>query len=70
MYENIRRCVRVGQGLSDEFEGKAGVHQGSVLSPQLFIVALDALSQLMGRFQLSAFTRKWVMHLTELTIED
>ena len=45
MYENISRCVRVGEGLSDEFEGKAGVHQGSVLSPQLFIVGLDALSQ-------------------------
>ena len=45
MYENIRRCVRVGEGLSDKFEEKAGVHQGSVLSPQLFIVALDALSQ-------------------------
>ena len=43
MYENIRHCVRVGDGLSDEFEGKVGVHQGSVLSPQLF--ALDALSQ-------------------------
>ena len=28
MYENISRCVRVGEGLSDEFEGKAGVHQG------------------------------------------
>ena len=28
MYENVRRCVRVGEGLSDEFEGKVGVHQG------------------------------------------
>ena len=33
MYENIRRCVWVGEGLSDEFEAKVGVHQGSVLSP-------------------------------------
>ena len=38
-------CARVGEGLSDEFEGKAGVHQGAVLIPQLIIVALDALSQ-------------------------
>ena len=45
MYENIRRCVRVGEGLSDEFEGKADVHQGDVLSPQLIIVSLDALSK-------------------------
>ena len=45
MYENIRRCVRDGEGLSDEFEAKVGVRQGSVLSPQLAIFALDALSQ-------------------------
>ena len=45
MYENIKHCVWVSEGLSDEFEGKAGVHQGSVLSPQLFILVLDALSQ-------------------------
>ena len=44
-YENVRRCVRVGEGLSDEFEGKVVVHQGSVLSPQFFNVVLDALSQ-------------------------
>ena len=45
MYENVRRCVRAGEGLSDEFEGKVGVHQGSVLSSQFFNVVLDALSQ-------------------------
>ena len=45
MYENVKRCVRVGEGLSDKFEGKAGVHHGPVLSPQLIIVTLDALSQ-------------------------
>ena len=45
MYENVRRCLRVGEGLSDEFEGKLGVHQGSVLSSLLFIVVFDALSQ-------------------------
>ena len=45
MNENVRRCVRVGEGLSDELEGKACVHQGSVLSPQFFNVVLDALSQ-------------------------
>ena len=45
MYENVRNCVQVGEGLSDEFEGKPSVHQGSVLSPLLFIIILDALSQ-------------------------
>ena len=43
MYGNVRSRVRVGEGLSDEFEVKDGVHQGSVLSPLLFIIVLEAL---------------------------
>ena len=77
MYENVRSCVRVCKGLSDEFEVKFGVHQGSVISPLLFIIVLDALSWEIRRFQLtwnraylSAFTRKMVMLWTEATIED
>ena len=31
--------------LSEEFEVKVGVHQGSVLSPLLFIIVLEALSR-------------------------
>ena len=45
MYENVRSCDRVSKGLSDEFEVKVGVHQGSVLSPLLFIIVLNALSR-------------------------
>ena len=74
MYENVRSCVWVCKGLSDEFEVKFGVHQGSVLSPLLFIIVLDALSREIRRFQLtwnraslSAFTRKRVMLWTEAT---
>ena len=44
MYANARRHVRVGEGYSEEFEVKVGVHQGSVLSPLLFIIVLEALS--------------------------
>ena len=65
------------KGLSDEFEVKFGVHQGSVLSPLLFINMLDYLSrgirsfqQIRNRDSLSAFTRKRVMLSTEATIED
>ena len=36
--------VRVGEGYSDEFEVKVGVHQGSVLSPLLISTGLEALS--------------------------
>ena len=77
MYENVRSCVRVCKGLSNEFEVKFGVHLGSVLSPLLFISVLDALSREIRRFQLtlnkfsmSAFTRKRVMLWTERTIDD
>ena len=45
MYANARSRVRVGEGNSEEFEVKVGVHQGSVLSPPLFIIVLDALSR-------------------------
>ena len=44
MYSNARSRVRVGEGYSEEFEMKVGVHQGSVLSPLLFIIVLEALS--------------------------
>ena len=44
MYHNARARVRVGSSLSEEFEVKVGVHQGSVLSPLLFIIVLEALS--------------------------
>ena len=37
MYSNARN-----EGYSEEFEVKVGVHQGSVLSPLLFIIVLEA----------------------------
>ena len=43
MYARSRVCV--GEGYSEEFEVKVGVHQGSVLSPLLFIIMLEALSR-------------------------
>ena len=45
MYANAQSQVRVGEGFSKEFEVKVGVHQGSVLSPLLFIIVLEALSR-------------------------
>ena len=41
----MRSRVRVGSGYSEEFGVKVGVHQGSVLSPLLFIIVLEALSR-------------------------
>ena len=45
IYANARCHVRVGGGYSEEFEVKVGVHQGSVLSPLLFIIVLEVLSR-------------------------
>ena len=45
MYSNARSRVHVGEGYSKQFEVKVGVHQGSVLSPLLFIIVLEALTR-------------------------
>ena len=42
---HVRSRVRVGYGYSEEFGVGVGVHQGSVLSPLLFIIVLEALSR-------------------------
>ena len=46
MYTDVRSRVRVGNGYSEKFGVAVGVHQGSVLSPLLFIIVLEALYRL------------------------
>src|SRR5580698_5591187 len=45
LYNGAKTSVRNKQGESKEFEVKVGVHQGSVLSPLLFCIVLEALSR-------------------------
>ena len=45
MYNGAKSKVRGNGSYSDEFEVKVGVDQGSVLSPLLFIIVLEALSR-------------------------
>ena len=45
MHKDVRSRVRVSDGYSEEFGVGVGVHQGSVLSPLLFIIVLEALSR-------------------------
>ena len=44
-YTNARNRVRVDDTYIGDFNVKVGVHQGSVLSPLLFIIVLETLSK-------------------------
>src|SRR5208283_4286847 len=44
MYEGVTTAVKMNDGESGGIEVKVGLHQGSVLSPLLFIIVLEALS--------------------------
>ena len=45
LYEGAKTRVRVGLELSEEFEVKVGVHQGSVLSPLVFAIMVDVVME-------------------------
>ena len=45
MYTNAKSSVRINGQFSSCFDVQVGVHQGSVLSPLLFIIVMEALSR-------------------------
>ena len=45
LYEGAKTRVRVGLGLSEEFEVKVGVHQGSAIVPLLFAIVVDKIME-------------------------
>ena len=45
LYEGARTRIRVGSQLSEEFGVKVGVHQGSVLSPLVFAIVVDVVTE-------------------------
>ena len=44
LYTEACTIVRTDAGLSENFEVKVGLHQGSVLSPMLFAAVMDVVS--------------------------
>ena len=49
MYDGCTTSVRTLIGSTESFEVKVGLHQGSALSPLLFIIIMDVISQEVGR---------------------
>ena len=45
LYEGSRTKIKVGSGTSDEFGVRVGVHQGSVLSPLIFVIVVDVVAE-------------------------
>ncbi|KAK3544152.1 hypothetical protein QTP86_003162, partial [Hemibagrus guttatus] len=45
MYERSRTVVRCAVGQTEEFDVEVGLHQGSALSPFLFAIVMDQLSE-------------------------
>ena len=45
MYTGVKTVVRTVYGNSNDFEVKVGMHQGSALSPLLFVMVMEALSR-------------------------
>jgi hypothetical protein len=43
LYEGAKTKVKVGKGMSESFSVKVGIHQGSVLSPFLFVTVMDVM---------------------------
>ena len=45
LYDGSKTRVRVGSAYSEEFKIKVGVYQGSVLSPLLFAIVVDVITE-------------------------
>ena len=44
MYDGSTTAVRCAVGVTDGFEVKVGLHQGSALSPCLFVMMMDRMT--------------------------
>ena len=45
MYVGAQKVVRTDGGDSDSFDVKVGLHQGSILSPLLFVIVMEMVTR-------------------------
>ena len=69
LYQGAKTRVRVDSELSEEFEVKVGMHQVSVLSPFLFVVVVDVVTELAREGALSELLYADYLVLMSETIE-
>ena len=69
LHEGAKTKERVDSELSEEFEVKVGMHQGSVLSPFLFAVFVDVVTEFARRGALSELLYADDLVLMSETIE-
>ena len=65
LYHGAKTKVQVGPELSEEFLVQVGVHQGSVLLPLFFAIAVDVISE-NEREVLMNLSMKFSMRMTWL----
>ena len=69
LYEGAKTRVRVGLELSEEFEVKVGVHQGSACSPLLFAIVVDVITESVRNGLMSEMLYADDLVLTSKTME-
>ena len=68
--DGAKTRVRMGSAYSEEFEVKVGLHQGSVLSPLLFVVVMDVITENTRRGVDNELLHKDDLILMSKTMED
>ena len=69
LYEGAKTCFRVDSKLSEEFDIIVGIHKGSVLSPFVFALMVDVVTELAKKGALSELLHADDIVLMSETIE-
>ena len=67
MYSGAKTVVRKVYGNSKSFEVKVGIHQGSALSPLLFVIIVEKLNSLKHLVRTTVFAPEYIHITAEVT---